>query len=82
MAINDAGNNMTAAQKAEIDKMDYEQMLRKWRFTPVGDKMFDGGEVSLYFKNEMFRKKRLIGDDEAVKISKRIGWGKQPTNHG
>ena len=59
--------------KEQIDGMDYESMLRKWRFAPVGDSMFEG-EVGDYFQKVMIEKKVEIGEGAAVAASKRVGW--------
>jgi len=59
--------------KEKIDGMDYESMLRKWRFAPVGDSMFEG-ETGDYFQGIMLKKKAEIGDEAAVAASKRVGW--------
>ena len=61
--------------KKQIDKMSYEQMLRKWRHTPCFDKnsMFTG-EVGDYFSKSMAEKECKLKPDEKSKISKRIGW--------
>ena len=60
--------------KRQIDAMDYETMLRRWRFSPSGDPMFQG-EVGEYFKEEMFKKRDALSGAEQVKISKAVGWG-------
>lgn len=63
MAINE---NM----KKLIDGMDYEEMLRRWRFTPSGSPFFQG-ELGEYFKKRMLLLKSFVDHDE---ISKKIGW--------
>ena len=62
---------ITPKQKASIDAMTYEAMLRLHRFEPLGSPMFlgDSGE---YFMSVMASKKPL----NHVAISKRIGWEK------
>jgi len=64
---------MTAEMKAEIDAMSYESMLRKWRFAPVGDPMFQG-EVGDYYAKCMAEKRATEGNAEHVRASKSIGW--------
>jgi hypothetical protein len=59
--------------KKWIDDAPYDELLRKWRFAPSGDPLFMG-EVGEHFREVMFRKKRELGDVEAVAASKRIGW--------
>lgn len=59
--------------KEKIDSMDYKAMLRAWRFAPPGEPMFQG-ETGEYFVEVMGRRRQEIGDEEAVRISKRIGW--------
>jgi hypothetical protein len=53
--------------------MNYEQMLRRWRFAPIGDPLFQG-EAGEYFAEAMKTKKSQLSDDEQVRISKEIGW--------
>jgi len=59
--------------KKWIDDASYEQLLSRWRSAPVGDPMFIGG-VGSYYKEKMAEKQSQIGDEEAVRASKRIGW--------
>jgi hypothetical protein len=63
--------NLTETLKQEIDKMDYTELLRKWRFSPLGDPMFKG-ESGDYFCIRM--KKLKINDEHHAKVSKEIGW--------
>jgi hypothetical protein len=65
---------MTKEQKDWIDNASYEQLLRKWRFAPLGDKMFQG-VVGDYYAMVM-SKKRSEDEDAAIQSSKRIGWEK------
>jgi hypothetical protein len=60
--------------KSKIDAMNYEAMLRIWRFAPMGADIVSG-EVGDYFKESMLTKKAALGDSEQVQISKTIGWG-------
>jgi hypothetical protein len=55
----------------EIDKMDYEQMLRRWRFTPSGDPTFADSVLFEHFKQRMSELKEKC---DHVAISKRIGF--------
>ncbi len=59
--------------KREIDSMTYEEMLKLWRFAPLGDLMFQG-ETGQYFSEVMKKKKEKISDCERVRVSKSIGW--------
>lgn len=63
---------LTAELKAQIDGMDYWSMLKKWRFTPSGDSMFEG-ESGTYYKQVMLEKKDA-DPEGAVQDSKDIGW--------
>ncbi len=58
--------------KARIDAMTYEEMLRRNRFAPSGDPLFQG-DVGKYFIKVM-REKRAEDPGGAVAASKRIGW--------
>ena len=53
-----------------IDKMSYEEMLRKWRFTPSGSPFFEG-ELGQYFKKRMLLLRNFVDHEE---ISKKVGW--------
>jgi hypothetical protein len=59
--------------KNRIDAMNYEQMLRAWRFAPVGAALFQG-EVGDYFAERMKFKKSQLTDGEQVRASKNVGW--------
>ena len=65
---------MTDAQKQWIDNASYAQLLSKWRFSPIGDPMFQG-DTGQYYKETMC-KKRDANPDSAVQDSKLIGWEK------
>ena len=41
---------MTPEQKKWIDEASYEDLLRKWRFAPAGDPMFQGDTGEYYSK--------------------------------
>jgi hypothetical protein len=56
-----------------IDAASYEQLLRRWRFAPSGDPLFQG-EVGEYYKKALAEAKEAVGPAEAVAASKRIGW--------
>ena len=58
--------------KAWIDRADYETLLERWRFTPVGSPWCQG-EVGDYYKEVMFRKRDALKPGEAAQASKRIG---------
>ena len=60
--------------KVWIDKASYEQLLSHWRFAPAGDPLFIG-EIGDYYKEKMAEKRSNVGDEEAVRASKSIGWG-------
>ncbi len=64
---------MTDAERIEwIDGASYEQLLRRNRFAPVGDPMFQGA-VGDHFMAVM-AEKRAAEPDHGVGASKRIGW--------
>ena len=56
-----------------IDTASYEDLLRRWRFAPVGS-LFFVGEVGRYFEDTMKQRKAEIGNAEAVRVSKNLGW--------
>jgi hypothetical protein len=53
-----------------IDSASYETLLRKWRFAPVGDPMFQGETGDYYTK--VMREKRESADQ--AQASKNVGW--------
>lgn len=59
--------------KKWIDAASYEELLRKWRFAPVGSLFFQG-EMGNYYDHVMRKKKAEIGNEAAVRASKNIGW--------
>jgi len=63
---------LTPENKAHIDSLSYEDLLRRWRFAAVGDEWCQGA-TGKYLGDRMaeLRKKDLDG---AVAASKRIGW--------
>lgn len=64
---------MTVEQmKQWIDTASYEELLRKWRFAPVGDPFFQG-DVGEYYTQVMQKKRQEVGDAEHVRASKYIG---------
>jgi len=63
---------MTDAEKQQIDAMDYEDMLRLWRLSPVGNPLFRG-TTGDYFITRMGVLRNSPGTDH-VATSKRIGW--------
>ena len=64
---------MMLSEKKRIDAMTYEQMLRKVRFAPIGDRMFVG-ETGDYFMRVMAEKKAKLANGEHTAASKSIGW--------
>ena len=59
--------------KSWVDNADYEQLLRKWRFAPVGDPLLQG-DMGDYFSKVMFAKRDEVGYAVHVATSKHIGW--------
>ena len=65
-------SGLTPEIKAMIDGWSYQSLLRRWRFTPIGDPLFQG-ESGIYFSN-VIKKRRVADPKAAVKASKKIGW--------
>ena len=53
-----------------IDNASYEELLSKWRFSSLGDPMFQG-ETGDYYAKVMKEKRENV---DHVSASKRIGW--------
>lgn len=65
---------MNEENKKKIDSMSYEQLLRKWRFHPIGEpEPLFVGDTGDYYQKVMLTKKEQLGG-EAVAVSKKIGW--------
>lgn len=65
---------MTPEQmKKWIDDAGYEELLRRWRFAPVGDPIFQG-EIGDYYKKVMDEKRAKLSDGMRVFASKAVGW--------
>ena len=63
---------MTPEQKKWIDEATYEELLRKWRFAPVGEPMFQGNTGKYYSK--VMKERRSANPAGHVSASKSIGW--------
>ena len=61
---------MNTQIKQWIDDANYQQLLFKWRYHPVGDPMFQG-EVGDYYRKVMVEKRKTA---DHVQASKNIGW--------
>ena len=61
---------LTSENKAHIDALSYEELLRDWRFAPAGDPWFQG-ETGRYW-NDRMRELREAGADH-VGAPKRLG---------
>ena len=64
---------LTEDNKKYIDSLSYKQLLFLWRFALSGDLWFQG-ETGDYWGSVINTKKQEVGQDEAVRISKDIGW--------
>lgn len=64
---------LTDELKIKIDSMSYTELLAKWRFAPIGDRLFQD-ESGAYFSDRMFAL-RDAKPEAAVAASKSIGWG-------
>ena len=53
-----------------IDNASYEDLLRKWRFSPAGNPLFIGA-IGQHYKDVMFKKRDQCNHGS---ISKKIGW--------
>lgn len=65
---------LTEALQREIDALSYVELLRRWRFAPTGDQMFQG-ESGDYFARRMAQlRAEPGGQDKHTSASKAIGW--------
>lgn len=69
--------NVPKEYKDWIDNASYEEMLYRWRFSPVdGSSLWFQGDIGEYYAQVFFRK-RDADQWGAVMASKRVGWKKQ-----
>lgn len=67
---------MDIKNKDWIDKASYMELLAKWRFSAIGDPMFQK-ETGKYYAEIMNQKKSQSPAADAVAASKLIGWEKK-----
>ena len=67
--------SLSEEERKNILGMSYYDMLKKWRFCPIGSDYFEG-ERGTFFRRTMEEKKLELSVDEAVRISKKVGWDK------
>jgi len=60
--------------EAWIAAAPYEELLRRWRFAPAGDPMFQGEVGRHYAETMRVRRAAPGGGAEHVRASKAIGW--------
>lgn len=69
---------LTKELKEKIDSKSYKELLYDWRFTPVGDPIFQG-ESGGYISDRMKELRSAPGGDARhVSASKTIGWEETP----
>jgi hypothetical protein len=64
---------MTAEDKAKIDGMSHEEMLRLIRFSPPGYPLFVG-ETGEYFLKLFTERRNALPEGQHAATSKSIGW--------
>ncbi len=65
---------LTDKLKATIDSMSYEDMLRNWRFAPIGDALFQDESGDYFSKRMKELRSQPDADARHVAASKSIGW--------
>ena len=65
---------MTPEDEWWIDNASLEALLRRWRFAPCGDPIFEGDAAGYY--EERMESLRRENPEEWTAASKRIGWEK------
>lgn len=59
--------------KKWIDNASYEELFEKWRNEGSGSPWFEG-ELGTYYSKVMSKMRKKVGENEHVRISKKIGW--------
>jgi hypothetical protein len=65
---------LTEQAKKDIDNLSHYELLKRWRFAPMGDLFFQG-EIGKYW-GERMQQLRDRDPAQAVRDSKSIGWGR------
>jgi hypothetical protein len=65
---------MIKQHKEWIDEATYKELLTRWRNASVGDTIFQD-DTGTYYAKVMAQKKALIPPEQAIAVSKQIGWG-------
>jgi hypothetical protein len=58
---------------AWIDSASLEQLLRRWRFAPIGDQFFVG-VVGEHFSDTIAERRKTEGNSAWTAASKSVGW--------
>ena len=72
--------NLSKKVRRKIDSMSLKELLRAWRFTPLGAPLFKG-ESGVYFAKVM-EKKRALDPAGWARASKEIGYEEEAGNIG
>lgn len=64
---------MKPEDKVWMDNASYAELLRRWRFAPAGDPIFQG-DTGEYYQKVMSEKKNALSHEEQVQTSKNLGW--------
>jgi hypothetical protein len=67
---------LTEENKAVIDAKTYEQLLHHWRFAESGDPWMLDETGDYWAKRMQDLKNQPGGEEEHVRASKHIGWGR------
>lgn len=67
---------LTEINKKRIDDLSYEQMLKAWRFSKIGDPFFEGETGEYYSKRMQALRAEPGGEERHVAASKALGWSK------
>lgn len=66
---------MTEEERIDwIKTAKYEDLLRRWRFEPIGSSEWFMGPVGKAFRDRMQQCREKLSIEEAIEISKRVGW--------
>ncbi len=65
---------MTKEQKMWIDTATYQQLLQRWRHSPLGEDSIFTGATGDYYRKVMMKRKSQLTKAEQVAISKAVGW--------
>ncbi|MES2624654.1 MAG: hypothetical protein V4628_05220 [Pseudomonadota bacterium] len=65
---------MTKEEQHWIDNAGYKELLERSRHVAPGDKLLNDADTREYFQIALWRKRQALTQEDAMAISKAVGW--------